>query len=583
MAITTRYAVNMAMQYNETDISQFLINPSVGSRRFLTEAEQTRILRATETSALYFLTDVTGAGRSARYRWYDSGGTMLNEYLLDLTSAGVHNSIPIDWTSFYVPSGAVKLTVAIIGSANGFANGQFEIGSGNLFTSWTLTQPSRTNKLLQSESFNTTWTKTNLTITENAVIAPNGLTVADSLVPTAVNGSHNIQQLVATIAAVGTMYVYAKPNGYNWIAIENGGQVAYFNISTGTVGTVSAGTASIRLDNNGYYLCIFTCTAVNTKSNIYVASANSTITFTGNGTSGVYLWGSQFQLGSYATPYIPTTTAAVATSLGEFLQNTTGGPDGSRCMKLWVDTPTDITYFRQAVSIVSGSNYTIRFRARLIDTATTPVMNYRVNAGAWASAGTLTSAWQWLSVTFTGAATSSQNIDFKYTNAAYFGFAEIDDVSVSLTTPSELSEVRTYNLDDECVKYEYQLNWLNKLGGRDTWVFTGFPTITKDVTREGNLEYSRRTNFVSPKRIYGSRAIASRESVTLSHQCKDRATAEWLKSELIDSIDILVKVGSSYYPADIVGSSIVVSNTFSQDFTIRFTIRYAFDVNVQTR
>ena len=141
MAITTRYAVNMAMQYNEVTLNDFLINPSVGSRRFLTEAEQTRILRATETSALYFLTDVTGAGRSARYRWYDSGGTMLNEYLLDLTSAGVHNSIPIDWTSFYVPSGAVKLTVAIIGSANGFANGQFEIGSGNLFTSWTLTQP----------------------------------------------------------------------------------------------------------------------------------------------------------------------------------------------------------------------------------------------------------------------------------------------------------------------------------------------------------------------------------------------------------------------------------------------------------
>lgn len=583
MAITTRYATNMAMQYNEVTLSNFLINPSVGSRRFLTEAEQTRILRATETSALYFLTDVTGAGRSARYRWYSSGGTLLNEYLLDLTSAGVHNSIPIDWTSFYVPSGAVRLTVAIVGTANGFANGDFSLGSGNLFTSWTLTQPSRTNLFQYSQEFdNASWTKTNLTITANSLLAPDGTITADTLTPTAVSGSHSVIQFRAVAGQVGTMYVYAKANGYSWVVLENGGEAAYFNISAGTIGTVSAGTATIRLIN-GFYLCRFTCTALNTKSNIYVSNANNTVSFTGNGTSGVYLWGSQFQLGSYATPYIVTTSASVTTSLGEFLQDATGGPDGSRCIKLWADN-TSTTYFRQAVSIVSGSSYTVRFRAKLFDTATSGAINIQVNGGGWnAVSGTLTSAWQWLSYTFTGGATSSQNIDFKYTNAGFYGFAMIDDVSISLTTPSELSEVRTYNLDDSCVAYEYELNWLNKLGGRDTWVFTGFPTTARDVVREGQLEYSRRTNLTAPKRIYGFRSVASRESITLSHQCKDRLTAEWLKSELVDTLDVLVKVGAEYYPADIVASSIVVSNTFSQDFTIRFTLRYAFDINVQTR
>lgn len=411
MAITTRYAVNMAMQYNETDISQFLINPSVGSRRFLTEAEQIRILRATETSALYFLTDVTGAGRSARYRWYDSDGTLLNEYLLDLTSAGVHNSIPIDWTSFYVPSGATKLTVAIIGSANGFANGDFSLGSGDTFTSWTLT-----------------------------TIDP---------------------------------------------------------------------------------------------SNI--------------------------------------------------IENTTDGIESSRCIQVFADSGETI-YFRQSVPLVASLSYTIRLFARNYQESSNGTIEYKVGAGSWTAFDTiLTSSYQYISASFVSASTSTQAILFRYINESNDGYCLIDNVSVSLTTPSELSDVRTYNLDDECVKYEYQLNWLNKLGGRDTWVFTGFPTTTKDVVRDGQLEYSRRTNLTAPKRIYGARSIASRESVTLSHQCKDRVTAEWLKSELIDSIDILVKVGSSYYPADIVASSIVVSNTFSQDFTIRFTIRYAFDVNVQTR
>jgi hypothetical protein len=411
MAITTRYATNMAMQYNEVTLSNFLINPSVGSRRFLTEAEQTRILRATETSALYFLTDVTGAGRSARYRWYDSGGTLLNEYLLDLTSAGVHNSIPIDWTSFYVPSGATRLTVAIIGSANGFANGQFTLGSGNLFTSWTLT----------------------------------------------------------------------------------------------TVNPV------------------------------------------------------------------------------DIIQDATGGILSSRCIQVFADSGETI-YFRQSVPLVSGLSYTIRLFSKYVEEASNGTVEYKVGAGSWTAFDTaLTASFQFISASFTSASTSTQAILFRYINESENGYCLIDDISISLTTPSELSEVRTYNLDDSCVAYEYELNWLNKLGGRDTWVFTGFPTTARDVQREGQLEYSRRTNLTAPNRIYGYRSVASRESITLSHQCKDRLTAEWIKSELIDTLDVLVKVGTSYYPADIVASSIVVSNTFSQDFTIRFTLRYAFDINVQTR
>jgi hypothetical protein len=173
-----------------------------------------------------------------------------------------------------------------------------------------LIEKASTNKLLQSETFNTSWTAEKLTITNNAVVAPNGLTVADSLVPTVVSGVHRIQQAKAVAGQVGTMYVYAKANGYNWIALENGGEVAYFNISTGVVGTVSAGTATMKLVN-GFYQCIFTCTGLNTKSNIYIASADNTVTFTGNGTSGVYLWGSQFEQSTYATSYIPTTTASV--------------------------------------------------------------------------------------------------------------------------------------------------------------------------------------------------------------------------------------------------------------------------------
>jgi hypothetical protein len=45
---------------------------------------------------------------------------------------------------------------------------------------------------------------------------------------------------------------------------------------------------------------------------IRIFTSNGTTTFyTGDGTSGIYIWGAQLETGSTATAYIPTTTAAV--------------------------------------------------------------------------------------------------------------------------------------------------------------------------------------------------------------------------------------------------------------------------------
>jgi hypothetical protein len=176
-----------------------------------------------------------------------------------------------------------------------------------------LLENQRTNLYTYSEQiYNAAWGKTNATITANSTISPDGTQNADKVIADTTNGVHRIEQDKATATQVATQSVFAKANGYNFIAVENGGELAYFNISTGVVGSVSGGTASIQDYGNGWYRCILTATALNTKSYIYICSADNVITFAGDGTSGVYLWAAQFEANaSYVSSYIPTLASSV--------------------------------------------------------------------------------------------------------------------------------------------------------------------------------------------------------------------------------------------------------------------------------
>ena len=176
-----------------------------------------------------------------------------------------------------------------------------------------LLESQRSNLVTYSEQIdNAAWGKTNATITANSTISPDGTQNADKVIADTTNGVHRIEQDKATAAQVATQSVFAKASGYNFIAVENGGELAYFNISTGVVGSVSGGTASIQDYGNGWYRCILTATALNSKSYIYICSADNVITFAGDNTSGVFTWGAQFEANaSYVSSYIPTLASSV--------------------------------------------------------------------------------------------------------------------------------------------------------------------------------------------------------------------------------------------------------------------------------
>ena len=47
---------------------------------------------------------------------------------------------------------------------------------------------------------------------------------------------------------------------------------------------------------------------------MYVGQNGTTFSYTGDGTSGIFIWGAQLEAGAFATSYIPTTTGTLARS-----------------------------------------------------------------------------------------------------------------------------------------------------------------------------------------------------------------------------------------------------------------------------
>jgi hypothetical protein len=182
----------------------------------------------------------------------------------------------------------------------------------------------RTNLVLQSEAFdNAAWTKTNATITDNATAAPDGTLTADKLVETAALGDHAVARVggMAT-AGIYTLSVFAKAGERTRIAIGNSSAAHYaiFDLSLGTVvqasqGTVTNGTIS-SIDANGFYRVSCTITVASAASAVFnLVSTGTTISYTGDGTSGLFIWGAQLETGDIATSYIPTTTTAVSVGI----------------------------------------------------------------------------------------------------------------------------------------------------------------------------------------------------------------------------------------------------------------------------
>jgi hypothetical protein len=205
-------------------------------------------------------------------------------------------------------------------------------------TSWIsrglLVEEQRTNLQLASSDLGngSYWSNLNMSISANSGNAPDGTATADFLVPSAGTGTKYIYSNPApytkTAGANNAVSIFAKSSDFQYITIQalDNGSGAYihagFDLLNGIVGSSATGggatfvSSSIQNVGNGWYRCVVVGSSSGTQGRIAIGvGGNATLTSTGDGVKGAFIWGVQAEDNvSFPTSYIPTTTASATRS-----------------------------------------------------------------------------------------------------------------------------------------------------------------------------------------------------------------------------------------------------------------------------
>jgi hypothetical protein len=216
-------------------------------------------------------------------------------------------------------------------SSTAYYGPRFDYDPVTLAARGLLIEEARTNLLLQSETFSTTWANFGFSLDKNYT-SPSGQNTATKIVPdNATTLANNALQQDVSKAASAITYtcsIFAKAGEFNRLRLlvrdtASGSNFARatFNLGTKTVsdgptvgGTFSAASVSYQDASEGfirYCLTFTTGTEVSIRPVLVVFDAVAT---TGNGTSGIYAYGAQLEAGAFATSYIPTIASTVTRS-----------------------------------------------------------------------------------------------------------------------------------------------------------------------------------------------------------------------------------------------------------------------------
>lgn len=193
-----------------------------------------------------------------------------------------------------------------------------------------LVEPQRTNLLTYSEQFdNVAWGSPSSVIA-NAIASPDGTTTADNLIG-------GLYKLIVLSASSNVFSFYAKKKTSSTFDMRIDAPSNFtvtFNLDNGTA---TSGATMINI-GNGWYRCLMPFT----NSNI----GGTAVMYPNVSNSDFYIWGAQLEAGSYATSYIPTTSASVTRNADVIsktgISSLIGQTEGTVFIDAYFDEATDL-------------------------------------------------------------------------------------------------------------------------------------------------------------------------------------------------------------------------------------------------
>ena len=168
------------------------------------------------------------------------------------------------------------------------------------------------NLVTYSEDFSG-WTSQQITVIPNATTSPIGSGNATKIIATTVSTTHQINKLNLVASSTCVASIYTKAAGTNTLEILDGSSAvngAFFDLDTESVTNRGSGIGTIESVGNGWYRC--STVIVSTGFRIYHPSSESPIS--GDGTTGIYIWGAQLEQSSSVGAYRLTDGAATLNS-----------------------------------------------------------------------------------------------------------------------------------------------------------------------------------------------------------------------------------------------------------------------------
>jgi len=260
----------------------------------------------------WYRCSVTSTANSSGYSLYfvsDAGGSSATNgnYILIQNAQQESGLVSTD----YLDSGATTAKAGVLidlPRINYDANGE----NGSL-----LLEPQRSNLITQSEYFGL-WSKNGVSVEQNQIVSPNGNLDAAQYQG---DGTNSPKMLYVSAGSVtsGTTYtwsVFVKRGTLNFCQLLIGSAnfdaalFSNFDLLNGTIGSSGGGAIPfIESYGNDWYRVGITATAnANGTATPFVVLANSATMGRVNGfttSDYIYIYGAQFEQGSYPTSYIP--------------------------------------------------------------------------------------------------------------------------------------------------------------------------------------------------------------------------------------------------------------------------------------